>query len=87
MAPGVAIGVESDLARGEHTALDGVDLADELAVARERHVATLKQDLEVRRPALLRLVGEILADNRSRASSTRSIAGMRRVLGSSWRAS
>ena len=63
MATRVALGVEADLARGEHAPLDGVDLADQLAIAGQRHVAALEQDLEVRRPALLRLVGEVLADD------------------------
>jgi hypothetical protein len=38
-----------------------VDLRDEVAVARERDVLELEQDLEARRPALLRLVGVRLA--------------------------
>lgn len=49
----VALGVEADLRRWEHAPLDGVDLADQLALARQCHVAALDEDLEVRRPALL----------------------------------
>jgi hypothetical protein len=54
---GTAFGVEADLARGQDAPLGGVDLRDEVAVARERDVLELEQDLEARRPALLRLVG------------------------------
>ena len=62
MTASVPLGVEADLPRGQHAALDGVDLRDEVAVARHRHIASLEEDLEVRCPALLRLVGEVLAD-------------------------
>src|SRR5690606_29396591 len=37
-ASGGALGVEADLAGGQDAALDGVDLADELAVAGQRDV-------------------------------------------------
>ena len=54
VAPRVALGVEAHLARGEHAALDGVDLTD-VTSPRDREL--------VGRPALLRLVGEVLADD------------------------
>ena len=58
-----ALGVEADLARGQHAPLDRVDLRDDVAVARERDVLALEQDLKVRRPALLRVVREGLAND------------------------
>src|SRR5690606_35502413 len=59
-APGGALGVEADFAGGEDAALDGVDLANELAVAGQRDVLALEEDLEVGGPALLAVVGERL---------------------------
>jgi hypothetical protein len=47
--------------RGEHAALDGVDLRHEVAVARCRHIMLLEQVFELGRPALLGLIGEVLA--------------------------
>ncbi len=63
VAAGVAFGVEADLPGGQHVALNGVDLRDELAVARHRDIARLEQDLEIGHPALLRLIAEVLADD------------------------
>jgi hypothetical protein len=56
-APGGALGVEADLTGGEDAPLDGVDLADELAVSGQRDVLALEEDLEVGGPALLAVVG------------------------------
>ena len=59
-ASGGALGVEADLAGGQDAALDGMDLADELAVAGQRDVFAREEDLEVGGPALLAVVGERL---------------------------
>ncbi len=59
-ASGGALGVEADLAGGQDAALDGVDLANELAVAGQRDVFALEEVLEFGGPALLAAVGERL---------------------------
>src|SRR3989339_2218155 len=55
-----AFGVKTDLARGQHSPLDGVDLCDEVAVARERDIPALEQDLQVCGPAFFGLAGKHL---------------------------
>jgi hypothetical protein len=60
-APGRTLGVEGHLARGQHAPLDRVHLRDDLALARQGHAPVLQQDLEIRRPPLLRFVREVLA--------------------------
>jgi hypothetical protein len=60
---GRALGVEPDLPGREDALLDGVDLGDEFALAGEGHVPALQKNLEVGRPALLRVVGEVLGDD------------------------
>ncbi len=50
-----ALGVEANLAGGQDAALDGVDLTDELAVAGQRDVFALEEDLEDGGRALLAL--------------------------------
>ena len=69
---GGALGVEPDLAGGEDALLDGVDLGDEVALAGQSHVAALQENLEVGRPPLLGVVGEVLGDD------LREVAGDRR---------
>ncbi len=57
-AAGGTLGLEGDLARGQYAPLDRVHLGDKVAIPRERDVAALEENLEVGRPALLRLVRE-----------------------------
>ncbi len=55
-----ALRVEGHLPRGQHAALDGVNLPDELALSRQGDVAALEENLEVGGLVLLGLVGEVL---------------------------